>query len=358
MAETSQTIYQTTLPPWAEKQYGELLNQGAKQIYNTDSSGLVTGVKPYTPYGGDRIADFTTDQLKVQSGVAGLTAPGQFAIANTGLAGVAGLAGTAAPTGLSQAFGYAPGAITADTVTTDTFSAPGTAASYMSPYQQNVTDIQIDEARRQADIAKSGAAMGSIGRGTFGGARQALMQSEADRNLATQLGAIQATGSQNAYQQAQQAFQADQQRALQAQQANQGAGLQAQQYTQQGQQFGAGLGKDIGLAGLTMGLEGAKTSGQLGATEQIATLERLKAQSLSAAEQQAMQQQINDLNYQEFLNAQNYPREMLDWQAGILKGVPTPTSQTQTQTQPSPSLASQLLGAGLGALGAYKAFNS
>ena len=66
----------------------------------------------------------------------------------------------------------------------------------MSPYQQNVVDVQLAEARRQADITRNQQALGSIGRGTFGGGRQALMASEADRNLATQLGQIQATGSQ------------------------------------------------------------------------------------------------------------------------------------------------------------------
>jgi regulatory protein YycI of two-component signal transduction system YycFG len=40
------------------------------------------------------------------------------------------------------------------------------------------------------------------------------MQGEADRALATQLGGIQATGSQQAYQQGQQAFTADQASAI------------------------------------------------------------------------------------------------------------------------------------------------
>ena len=146
--------------------------------------------------------------------------------------------------GLGAARGFTPGTITSedvtetitdDTLTTDKFTDPGIAASYMNPYQQQVVDVQTQEARRQADIAKAGRGMGSIGRGTFGGGRQALMESEADRALATQLGAIQARGSQQAYQQGQQAFTQDQARNLQMQQANQAADLQAQQLMQQGQ---------------------------------------------------------------------------------------------------------------------------
>jgi outer membrane lipoprotein SlyB len=68
----------------------------------------------------------------------------------------------------------------------------------MNPYQQQVVDVETAEARRQADIAKASRGLGSIGRGTFGGGRQALMEGEADRALATQLGAIQARGSQQA----------------------------------------------------------------------------------------------------------------------------------------------------------------
>jgi hypothetical protein len=197
-----------------------------------------------------------------------------------------------------------------------------------------------------------------LGRGTFGGGRQALMQGEADRNLATQLGAIQATGSQQAYQQGQQAFTADQQRALQQQQANQGANLQAQQLGQQGQQFGAGLQKDIGLAGLQTGLQGAQAQGALGATEQMANLERLKSQSASAAEQQAMQQEIDNLAYQQFREEEDYQRGLLEYQSNILRGTAGALGSTQVAYAPPPSMASQIGGLGLAGLGLYNMMGS
>jgi hypothetical protein len=79
--------------------------------------------------------------------------------------------------------------------------------------------------------------------------------------------------------------------------------MQASQLGQQAQQFGAGLGKDVGLAGLATGLETAKATGQLGATEQMANLERLKAQAASGGEKQALQQEIDNLAYQQYKEA-------------------------------------------------------
>jgi hypothetical protein len=355
MAEDTITSSKSTyrLPSYAQPYYEEIMKQSALQTYNTDAAGKVTGVKPYVPYGGERVAGFTPNQLAVQTEAAGLTTPGQFAGAEAGLGTATGIAGLMAPRGIDQAFAYTPGTVTADTVSTKAFTDPGVAASYMNPYQQQVTDVQLAEARRQAEIAKSGAAMGSIGRGTFGGGRQALMQGEADRALATQLGGIQATGSQQAYQQGQQAFTADQARQLQAQQANQGANLQAQQYTQQGQQFGAGLGKDLGLSGLTTQVEGAKTLGQLGATEQIANLERLKAQAASAAEQRGYQQEIDNIAYQNFQEQQDYGRKLLGFQSDILQGNEGALGKTVTQYVAPPSLAGQLGSLGLAGLGLY-----
>ena len=237
------TSYSTNLPEYAQPFFEEQMKQGARLTYNTISAGNVTGVKPAPVYGGPRVAGFLPDQTAAQAKTRALREPtqigqGTYAL-NRGLIGA-----NTAMGGLGAARGFTPGTITSedvtetitdDTLTTDKFTDPGIAASYMNPYQQQVVDVQTQEARRQADIAKAGRGMGSIGRGTFGGGRQALMESEADRALATQLGQIQATGSQQAYQQGQQAFTQDQARGLQMQQANQAADLQAQQLRQAGQ---------------------------------------------------------------------------------------------------------------------------
>ena len=346
------TSYTTNLPEYAKPFYEELLKQSGKQVYETDASGAVTGVKQYQPYTGDRLADFTTEQQAVQQEVSGMQTPGGFQTASGTLGTVGSQAGTAAQTGLTAAMGYTPGTITPQSVSTGTFDTAA-AQQYMSPYTQAVTDVQKREAQRQADIAKSQAAMGSIGRGTFGGGREALMQSEQDRSTQQLLADIQATGDKAAYEQAMQAFQADQARGLEASRANQAANLQAQELGQQAQQFGAGLSRDIGLAGLQTGLETAKATGALSATEQMANLERLKAQAASAAEVQALEQEQKNLQYQQFMEEQDYQRRLLEYQSNILRGTQGALGSTQVAYAPAPSLASQIGGLGLAGLGLY-----
>ena len=133
-------------------------------------------------------------------------------------------------------------------VSTKSFTDTGTAASYMSPYMQNVVDIQQREAQRQADIAGTQQQAAATRSGAFGGGRDAIMRAEAARNLALQKGDIQAQGQQAAYQQAQQQFNAEQGYGLQGQIANQQAGL-----TQGQQNLGANLG--VQQLGVQTGLQ-------------------------------------------------------------------------------------------------------
>jgi hypothetical protein len=332
----TQTSYSTNLPEYARPYYEELLKQSGKQIYNTDSSGNVTGVKEFTPYTGERIAGFTPGQEAVQAKTAALTQPGQFAGATTGLGAGTTMGLGAGMAGLSQAFGYNPAEISGGMFT------PGAASYYANPYQQNVTDIALRQASLQGAKDKTAGALGAMGRGTFGGARQALMQTEQQRNLNQQLGDIQAQGSQQGYLNAQQQFQADQARRMQAAQLN-----------QQAQQYQAGIGKDIGLAGLTAGLQGSQALGALGATQQQTDIERLKAQAASAGESQAMEQERLNQQYQQFMDKQNYQKAQLDYLSNILRGNAGALGQTQVQYAPAPSIASQLGGLGLAGLGLY-----
>jgi hypothetical protein len=207
-----------------------------------------------------------------------MTTPGGFGTAATGMGTGQALGYGAGVGGLSQAFGYSPMAISGGT-----FDAPA-ASYYMSPYQSNVTDIAVREAEKQRDLAKSAGALGSIGRGTFGGARQALLQAEQERGANLNIGDIRAKGQQEAFMNAQSQFERDQARRM-----------QAAQLGQQAQQYQAGLGKDIGLAGMMAGIDTSGKLGALGTAEQTANLERLKAQSATEGEKQALQQQINEL---------------------------------------------------------------
>ena len=195
---------------------------------------------------------------------------------------------------------------------------PSQTQAYMSPYIQNVMDVNKAEALRDAQKQLVGANLASSRQGTYGGARNALMQSEAERNLQTKMGSIQATGMQSAFDA--------------AQKAQLGS---AQAYGQLGQ-----------------------TAGQLGTAEQATDLTRLGAQSAQGGLERSLAQQGIDARYSDLLQQINYPKEQLAGMQGILTGVPTQSTQsTQTTTTPPPSLASQLSGAGMSGLALYNMFS-
>jgi hypothetical protein len=357
-APAEQKSVTTNIPEYAQPFYEELLKQAGKQTYTLDDDGKVTGVQAYTPYGGERVAGFTDEQLALQGQVSGLQTPGGFATSQAGLQQGTGLGFGAAQTGIANAMNYAPGSLANLGVTTPQTFGNQQATQYMSPYQQNVTDVQLDEARRQANIRRNEQALGSMGRGTFGGGRQALMSSEADRNLATQLGQIQAQGSQAAFENAQKQFGADRTAQMAAEQQNLQAAVDQRGRQQQGEQFAIQQQKDLGLAGLQAGMEGSAKTGALASDTQRANLERLKAQSTSAAEQQALQQEIDNIAYQEFMEEQNYGRSLLAYQSDILRGNASALGNTQATYAPTPSLAQSLIGAGGAGLSALSLANS
>jgi hypothetical protein len=331
------TTYTSNLPEYAKPFFEQAMVESAKNVFTTDPSGAVTGVKPMPTYTGERVAGFTPGQVDIQRDIAGLTTPGGFADARTGLGMGSGMGYGTAGAGLSGALGYRPSSVYGGTFT------PGMADYYGDPYQQKVTDIALREGRRQGDIAKQQGAMGAISRGTFGGARQALMQTEQERNLQQNLADIQAKGSQAGFQSAQQQFNADAARQLQAQQAN-----------QQAQQGAAQLQSQVGLGGLSAGLQASKDQAMTAAAEQTANLERLKTQAASEGEKQALQQKINDLQFQTAMEQRDWEKKQLEFYNAMLRGSPG-LAQTQISYAPQPGGAQQLLGGGLGALGLMKA---
>lgn len=347
------TSYSTNLPEYAKPFYEELLKQSGKQIYTTNASGAVTGVKPYTAYTGDRIVDFTPEQEAVRTEVQGMTTPGQFTDAEKAVGDVTTMGTSAAATGLSKALGYTPSGVTSLAMSTPADFDAAAAKKYMSPYESEVTDAAIREAQRQGDIEKVKYAMGSIGRGTFGGGREALMSSEADARTRALIADLRARGKEEAFTRAQEQFERDRTAGMTAEAKTLDAAQQQRQLEQQAEQFGAGLQKDLGLAGLTTTLEAGRAAGALGTAEQVANLERLKAQAASAAEEQALDQEIANLKYQQFMEEQDYQRKLLEYQSNILRGTAGALGSTQVAYAPQPSLASQIGGLGLAGLGLY-----
>ena len=111
-----------------------------------------------------------------------------------------------------------------------------TIQDYMNPYQQLVTDVEKQKALEASGAQAVGIQDQATQSGGLGGYREAIMQSERQKNLSEQLQNIQSTGSAAAFNQAQQAFEAD--RAARLQEAQLGlqtgtAGQQAQQQAEQ-----------------------------------------------------------------------------------------------------------------------------
>jgi len=249
---------------------------------------------------------------------------------------------------------------------------------YMSPYMQNVVDVQQKEAVRQSGIQDQALKAQAVGAGAFGGSRQAIVQAEAQRGLQDRLAGIQATGSQSAFDKAQQAqqygaglgiqgLQAGYQ-GLQAGMAGTAQGMQGAETGMRGQQAGiqgvqAGLGGvgqatsagQYGIQGLGAAGQAATTLGNVGQTQFQQQSGINQAMASAGAQQQGLQQQALDRQYQDFMNAQNFDYRQLGFMSDMLRGLPL-TQQTQTMYQ-NPSITSQLAGLGTAGIGAYKLYN-
>jgi hypothetical protein len=97
----------------------------------------------------------------------------------------------------------------------------------MNPYIQSALDPQIAEARRQSQITQMGNNAQAVKAGAFGGSRGALMNTETQRNLGTNLANITGQGYNTAYNNAQGQFNTENNMGLQAQNQNNQFGLSA-----------------------------------------------------------------------------------------------------------------------------------
>lgn len=229
------------LPDWAEPYAKDTL---AKTAALTDISK-----NPYQTYSGDRIAGLQPLQQKAFDTTAGLDA---------------------GPEAFQQQIG-----------------------SYMSPYMQNVVDVEKREAGRQSDILGTQQQAQATQAGAFGGGRDAIVRAERERNLAQQMGDIQAKGSQAAYEQG----------------AN---------------QFRQGITQQAGLAQL---------------------------QGTMGAQQQQQAQRPLDVAYQDFVNQQNYPYKQIGFMSDAIRGLPLGQKSTQTLYDQGPGLTQTLAGLGGAAYG-------
>jgi len=331
------TTYTTNVPAYMEPFFKQVVTSGGKNIFETNEKGDVIGVKGMPEYKGDRVAGFSDVQLDLQNQIQALQESGEWDKATALINQANTTGGNLATQGFNQAFAYKPEDFQAQDFT------GAIADQYMSPYQQRVTDMALRENNKQAAMARKNAMLASMGRGTGGGGRAALMQANLLRDQIAGASDIQAKGSQSAYENAQNMY-----KAYQDQRQN------AYKLREASKQYGAGLGKDIGLAGLQTQTQTAKNLAEVTKEREIQKLERLKAKTASAAEKQELAQKILDIKYQTAMEARDYEKKQLEWLNALIHGTQG-LAQTQVQYAPSPSGASQIGGLGLGALGLMKA---
>lgn len=173
------------------------------------------------------------------------------------------------------------------------------AQKYMNPYLQASLNPQLDEARRQSLITQQGNAAKATSQGAFGGSRQALMDTETQRALGTNLANITGQGYNTAYTNAQAQFNADQARKIQE----------------------AQYGADLGLKGLTAASTANQAAGNIGAQQAQYGLMNLQAVGTAGNTQQAQNQAALNAQYNQYLDQRNYPSTMLSNQASLIKNV-------------------------------------
>jgi len=278
---------------------------------------------------------------------------------------------------------------------------------YMSPYMQNVVDVQKQQAQLDFDRSQAGRDAAAVQAGAFGGSRQAVGDYLAQEGLARQMGDIQATGQQQAFQQAATQFGADRaaQMAVEQQRAAELARVQAgragelgrvqtgevgeaarvqaaraaeqarvQQAIEQSRQFGAGqalaaeqaaigaagqmgtMGQGIGALGMNVGSLGQSLAG-LGQQQRAADIQGAQLLETVGRDIRAEDQARLDMSYEDFVRQRDYPIQQYERMAGILRGVPvTPNVEEQRMVSYNP--LQQALGAGISGLGLYKGLTS
>lgn len=329
--------------------YGQnLLGTAAGTVYQyqKDASGqnvldangmpIISGIQPYQEYTGERQAQFTPLQKQSFEGAQQM-APAYQLQGATGLAGLAGQQAlntqynplnfrSQSITGGGMGDGYGGYGRDRGMGAPDTGMPPPQAPQnilqqYMSPYVQNVIQRQQADAQRQADIARQAQGAQAARAGAFGGSGDYLMRAQAAGNLARQKGDIMASGMQNAYTQALNQFNQEQQ-----------ARQSAAQLNEQSRQYGAGLG----LQGLQTALTGAGQLNTIGQTAFGQGMDINKLQNTYGTQQQNQMNTILGNQYQEFLNKQNQPYKQLGFMSDIVRGAPlSQLGSTLYAAQPS-----------------------
>lgn len=211
------------------------------------------------------------------------------------------------PTQLASAMGWDQNMVNQRYINAQAAAPRNVVQQYMSPYLMAALEPQMAEARRQADISRVQQAGRLTKAGAYGGGRQAIMESELDRNLTRNLADITGRGYQDAFTAAQNQFNTEEARRMAATGQAQQYGLQALQ-----QQLGAGATQ--------RGIESEGIAADIGQFEQ----------------------------------ERDYPYKQVQYMQSLLQGLPL---ATQSYSYQEPSGLTQLLGGAGGILGLLEQMN-
>jgi len=268
------TSSQSTLSDWAGP-------------YVTDMLGKTQAIaeQPYSVYQGPMTAGESDLQSKVFGGLGSLNFPsqlGQTFSSGSAYTPPAMSQGTFANQPIGMGAGAPMGGIaglgngtSTGTASGSTTPPLGVASQYMNPYLQSVLQPQLEELRRQSQINMQPSMAKMTQAGGFGGGRQAIMESEANRNLLQAQNQAIGTGYSNAYDKAMGQFN-----------------------TEQGQ---------------------AKTLADI--------------MGQAGAQQRGIEQEGITADYNEFLAQRDYPQKMLQFQQSMLQGLPISTVSTTPASQ-------------------------
>ena len=307
-----------------QTQISELPEWARSYAKNTLEKTAALTDQPYQTYNAPRIAGFSPLQQQSQQDAAGMQT-------NAGTGMGMGIAGAAALGGLNQDYDGMQ-------MRSQNFGNRS-AQQYMSPYVQQALAPQMQQIQRTGEQQKLGNAGQATQAGAFGGSRFGIQNAMTDFNTQQAQSQAYGTGMNNAYNNAQTQFNADQARNMQAQQANIGQ-----------QQFGANLG----LQGLNTALQGAGQLGALGGQQFQQGMDINKLQNAYGGQQQALQQQGLSQAYQDFQNQQNYPYKQLGFMSDMIRGLPLGQVTSKSMYEPDPGLAQQIGSIGMGAYGLSK----
>lgn len=384
----------------------------------------------YTPYGGQRLADTSPDVMAsdqmvrnvAQRGIPGLdTAMGMTMDSASKIGAVTGggqgydfskyggfKESEFSPSGDISETQFKPAAEFSqfDFEGPEKFTGE-TVGQYMSPYMQQVADIQKQQAMENFQTQAGQRAANAVQSGAFGGSRQGVVEATAQKDLMSQMAEIDATSRQKAYEDAQGAFESDRAAQEQFQQNKYNEQYkremaQAEEFARAGDQVAAERARvqaaqtaelarvqagaageasrvqageageesrvqaaqadenmrqrQFMLEGLGMSSDMASQIAALGGQSRSADIESAQLMEAIGLRQQGDVQKGLDLAYQDFINQRDWGKNQLADYVNIVYGNPLGGGDFGATTSPGPNPYSQALGGGISMLGLSKAY--